>query len=163
MVRAGDDRAVSELYERHHPAVIAFARRLCQDPHTAEDLASEAFARVAAPAPGASPTPGPTRVRTRAPEPTRVRTKAPTRGRTPAVRVTTPGPASRSPRPTSRPGTRIAHAGRCVGAAGGLVAALPCGAGRTSRTASVHRASPPSGRGRRFRVARSKVVASSSA
>ncbi|MEV0417796.1 sigma-70 family RNA polymerase sigma factor [Streptosporangium canum] len=46
LVRAGDDRAVSELYERHHPAVIAFARRLCQDPHTAEDLASEAFART---------------------------------------------------------------------------------------------------------------------
>ncbi|OUC96355.1 RNA polymerase sigma factor, partial [Streptosporangium minutum] len=46
LVRAGDDRAVSELYERHHPAVIAFARRLCRDPHTAEDLASEAFART---------------------------------------------------------------------------------------------------------------------
>ncbi|QYC41533.1 RNA polymerase sigma factor YlaC [Nonomuraea coxensis DSM 45129] len=46
LVRAGDERAVSELYERHHPAVLAFARRLCQDPHTAEDLASEAFART---------------------------------------------------------------------------------------------------------------------
>ncbi|MEU4517049.1 sigma-70 family RNA polymerase sigma factor, partial [Nonomuraea wenchangensis] len=46
LVRAGDERAVSELYERHHPAVLAFARRLCQDPHTAEDLASESFART---------------------------------------------------------------------------------------------------------------------
>uniref|UniRef100_UPI00066DF28D RNA polymerase sigma factor n=1 Tax=Nonomuraea sp. SBT364 TaxID=1580530 RepID=UPI00066DF28D len=45
-VRAGDSRAVSELYERHHAAVLAFARRLCRDPHTAEDLASEAFART---------------------------------------------------------------------------------------------------------------------
>ncbi|MEU6796347.1 sigma-70 family RNA polymerase sigma factor [Nonomuraea wenchangensis] len=46
LVRAGDERAVSELYERHYPAVLAFARRLCQDPHTAEDLASESFART---------------------------------------------------------------------------------------------------------------------
>ncbi|MER7618678.1 sigma-70 family RNA polymerase sigma factor [Nonomuraea wenchangensis] len=46
LVRAGDERAVTELYERHHPAVLAFARRLCQDPHTAEDLASESFART---------------------------------------------------------------------------------------------------------------------
>ncbi|MFG1752855.1 sigma-70 family RNA polymerase sigma factor [Streptosporangium sandarakinum] len=90
-------------------------------------------AQVAAPAPGASPTPRPTRVRTRAPEPTRMRTKAPIRGGTPAVRVTTPGPAPRSPRePTPRPGTRIAYAGRCVGAAGGLVAALPCADPRTA-------------------------------
>ncbi|WP_433540340.1 sigma-70 family RNA polymerase sigma factor [Streptosporangium sandarakinum] len=97
------------------------------------DQAPSPSAQVAAPAPGASPTPRPTRVRTRAPEPTRVRTKAPSRGRTPAVRVTTPGPASRSPRePTPRPGTRIAHAGRCVGAAGGLVAALPCADPRTA-------------------------------
>ncbi|MGA5759696.1 sigma-70 family RNA polymerase sigma factor [Nonomuraea bangladeshensis] len=46
LVRAGDERAVSELYERHYPAVLAFARRMCQDPHTAEDLASESFART---------------------------------------------------------------------------------------------------------------------
>ncbi|MFG1941621.1 sigma-70 family RNA polymerase sigma factor [Nonomuraea sp. NPDC048826] len=46
LVRAGDSRAVAELYERHHAAVLAFARRLCADPHTAEDLASEAFART---------------------------------------------------------------------------------------------------------------------
>ncbi|WP_214417023.1 sigma-70 family RNA polymerase sigma factor [Sphaerisporangium fuscum] len=45
-VRAGDNRAVAELYKRHHPAVLAFARRLCQDPQTAEDLAGEAFART---------------------------------------------------------------------------------------------------------------------
>ncbi|GAA4530332.1 sigma-70 family RNA polymerase sigma factor [Nonomuraea ferruginea] len=46
LVRAGDSRAVAELYERHHAAVLAFARRLCQDPHIAEDLASEAFTRT---------------------------------------------------------------------------------------------------------------------
>jgi RNA polymerase sigma factor (sigma-70 family) len=34
------------LYERHHAAVLAFARRLCSDPQRAEDLASEAFART---------------------------------------------------------------------------------------------------------------------
>ncbi|MFE3450781.1 sigma-70 family RNA polymerase sigma factor [Nonomuraea sp. NPDC059194] len=45
-VRAGDSRAAEELYRRHHPALLAFARRLCQDPHTAEDLANEAFART---------------------------------------------------------------------------------------------------------------------
>lgn len=46
LARAGDSRAVSELYERHYPALLAFTRRLCQSPHTAEDLASEAFART---------------------------------------------------------------------------------------------------------------------
>nr|BFE84246.1 hypothetical protein GCM10020093_068470 [Planobispora longispora] len=46
LVRAGDSHAVAELYERHHAAVLAFARRLCPDPYTAEDLASEAFART---------------------------------------------------------------------------------------------------------------------
>ncbi|WP_327092994.1 sigma-70 family RNA polymerase sigma factor [Nonomuraea sp. NBC_01738] len=45
-VRAGDSRAADELYRRHHPALLAFARRLCHDPHTAEDLANEAFART---------------------------------------------------------------------------------------------------------------------
>src|SRR5687768_1410688 len=45
-VRAGDGHAATELYRRHHAAVLAFARRLCPDPHTAEDLASEAFART---------------------------------------------------------------------------------------------------------------------
>ncbi|WP_051751522.1 sigma-70 family RNA polymerase sigma factor [Streptosporangium amethystogenes] len=79
--------------------------------------------RAAAPSPSASPTP----------KPTRVKTRAPTRVKTPTVRVTTPRPASRSPRkPTPQPGTRIAYAGRCVGAAGGLVAALPCADPRTA-------------------------------
>ncbi|MFI6457359.1 sigma-70 family RNA polymerase sigma factor [Streptosporangium amethystogenes] len=79
--------------------------------------------QVAAPAPSASPTP----------KPTRVKTRAPTRMNTPTARVTTPRPASPSPRkPTPQPGTRIAYAGRCVGAAGGLVAALPCADPRTA-------------------------------
>ncbi|MEU6788736.1 sigma-70 family RNA polymerase sigma factor [Nonomuraea angiospora] len=46
LVRAGDNRAVAELHERHHAAVLALARRLCPDPQTAEDLASEAFTRT---------------------------------------------------------------------------------------------------------------------
>ncbi|MDA0638213.1 sigma-70 family RNA polymerase sigma factor [Nonomuraea sp. MCN248] len=46
LVRAGDSHAVAKLYERHHAAVLAFARRLCPDPHIAEDLASEAFTRT---------------------------------------------------------------------------------------------------------------------
>ncbi|MFI6796103.1 sigma-70 family RNA polymerase sigma factor [Streptosporangium canum] len=83
--------------------------------------------RIAAPAPSASPTPKPT------PKPTRVKVRTPAREATPTVRVTTPRPASPSPRkPTSQPGTRIAYAGRCVGAAGGLVAALPCADPRTA-------------------------------
>ncbi|MEU6788720.1 sigma-70 family RNA polymerase sigma factor [Nonomuraea angiospora] len=45
-VRAGDSHAVAELYERHHAAVLAFARRLSPDPQAAEDLASEAFTRT---------------------------------------------------------------------------------------------------------------------
>ncbi|MER5426995.1 sigma-70 family RNA polymerase sigma factor [Streptosporangium roseum] len=78
--------------------------------------------QAAAPAPSASPTP----------EPTRVKTRAPAREKIPAIRVTTPRPASQSPRkPTPQPGTRIAHAGRCAGAAGGLVA-LPCADPRTA-------------------------------
>ncbi|MQY05410.1 hypothetical protein ACRB68_34850 [Actinomadura sp. RB68] len=45
-VRAGDDSASAELFSRHHPAVLAYARGLARDAHTAEDLASEAFART---------------------------------------------------------------------------------------------------------------------
>ncbi|MBM7856273.1 sigma-70 family RNA polymerase sigma factor [Lentzea nigeriaca] len=45
-VRAGDDRAVTELYRRHHPAVLALSRRLCADHQAAEDLANEAFTRT---------------------------------------------------------------------------------------------------------------------
>ncbi|MFJ8045726.1 sigma-70 family RNA polymerase sigma factor [Kitasatospora sp. NPDC096147] len=43
----GDERAreaVAQLYRRHHGPVLAYARSCCHDPHTAEDLASEAFA-----------------------------------------------------------------------------------------------------------------------
>ncbi|MEU9831407.1 sigma-70 family RNA polymerase sigma factor [Streptosporangium sp. NPDC048047] len=108
-----------------------------------EDPAPSPPTRIAAPAPGSSPTPEPTRLRTRppestrartrAPEPTRARIRPPAHERTPTARVTTPGSASPSPRePTSQPGTRIAHAGRCVGVASGLVAALPCADPRTA-------------------------------
>ncbi|MDT0432693.1 sigma-70 family RNA polymerase sigma factor [Streptomyces salyersiae] len=42
----GDAGATAELYRRHAPAVLTYARSCCRDPHTAEDLASEAFART---------------------------------------------------------------------------------------------------------------------
>lgn len=42
----GDPAAVEELYHRHADAVSAYARTCCRDPHTAEDLASEAFTRT---------------------------------------------------------------------------------------------------------------------
>ncbi|WHM40543.1 sigma-70 family RNA polymerase sigma factor [Streptomyces sp. BPTC-684] len=45
-IREGDDEALAELYRRHQPAVLAYARTCCRDPHTAEDLASEAFTRA---------------------------------------------------------------------------------------------------------------------
>lgn len=38
------DAALDELYRRHRAAVLAYARSCTRDPHTAEDLASEAFA-----------------------------------------------------------------------------------------------------------------------
>jgi RNA polymerase sigma factor (sigma-70 family) len=40
------EEALEELYRRHCPAVLAYARTCCRDRHTAEDLASEAFART---------------------------------------------------------------------------------------------------------------------
>ncbi|MFF9803667.1 sigma-70 family RNA polymerase sigma factor [Streptomyces coeruleorubidus] len=40
------DKALDELYRRHRTAVIAYARTCTRDAHTAEDLASEAFARA---------------------------------------------------------------------------------------------------------------------
>ncbi|NLU70996.1 sigma-70 family RNA polymerase sigma factor [Streptomyces sp. HNM0574] len=43
---AGDGAALDELFRRHRPAVLAYARTCCRDPHTAEDLASEAFTRT---------------------------------------------------------------------------------------------------------------------
>ncbi|WP_405593327.1 sigma-70 family RNA polymerase sigma factor [Streptomyces sp. NBC_01092] len=42
----GSDAAVEELYRRHRSATLAYARMCCRDAHTAEDLASEAFART---------------------------------------------------------------------------------------------------------------------
>ncbi|MFI8204880.1 sigma-70 family RNA polymerase sigma factor [Streptomyces sp. NPDC085937] len=42
----GDADAIEELYRRHADAVLAYARTCCRDPHTAEDLASEAFTRT---------------------------------------------------------------------------------------------------------------------
>uniref|UniRef100_A0AAU3GRG8 Sigma-70 family RNA polymerase sigma factor n=1 Tax=Streptomyces sp. NBC_01401 TaxID=2903854 RepID=A0AAU3GRG8_9ACTN len=42
----GDAGATAELYRRHAPAVLMYARNCCRDPHTAEDLTSEAFART---------------------------------------------------------------------------------------------------------------------
>ncbi len=43
--RSGDEEAVAELYVRHHDAAVRYARGLT-DPTTAEDLVSEAFARL---------------------------------------------------------------------------------------------------------------------
>ncbi|MFG2194205.1 sigma-70 family RNA polymerase sigma factor [Streptomyces sp. NPDC048639] len=37
---------VDELYRRHKPAVLSYALACCRDPHTAEDLVSEAFTRT---------------------------------------------------------------------------------------------------------------------
>ncbi|MFD4032610.1 RNA polymerase sigma factor [Streptomyces sp. NPDC058637] len=42
----GDAGAVEELYRRHADVVLAYARACCRDPHTAEDMASEAFTRT---------------------------------------------------------------------------------------------------------------------
>lgn len=44
--RESGTEAQEELYRRHGPAVFAYARTCCRDPHTAEDLASEAFIRT---------------------------------------------------------------------------------------------------------------------
>ncbi|MFF3247134.1 sigma-70 family RNA polymerase sigma factor [Streptomyces sp. NPDC002870] len=40
------DAPMEELYRRHRSAVLSYARTCCRDPHTAEDLVSEAFART---------------------------------------------------------------------------------------------------------------------
>ncbi|GGS89180.1 sigma-70 family RNA polymerase sigma factor [Streptomyces chromofuscus] len=45
-MRAGDDTAYEELYRRHAEAVRRYARTCCRDPHTADDLTAEVFARV---------------------------------------------------------------------------------------------------------------------
>ncbi|MGW1870901.1 sigma-70 family RNA polymerase sigma factor [Streptomyces mauvecolor] len=41
-----DEGSLAELYRRHRPAVLSYARSCCRDSHTAEDLVSEAFART---------------------------------------------------------------------------------------------------------------------
>jgi RNA polymerase sigma factor (sigma-70 family) len=45
-MRNGDDSAYEELYQRHAPAVRRYARTCCRDPHTADDLTAEVFART---------------------------------------------------------------------------------------------------------------------
>ncbi|MFB7249018.1 RNA polymerase subunit sigma-24 [Streptomyces populi] len=45
-MRAGDDTAYEELYRRHAEAVRRYARTCCRDPHTADDLTAEVFARM---------------------------------------------------------------------------------------------------------------------
>ncbi|MGK5631665.1 sigma-70 family RNA polymerase sigma factor, partial [Streptomyces sp. URMC 123] len=45
-MRAGDDSAYAELYHRHAKAVWRYARSCCRDPHTADDLTGEVFART---------------------------------------------------------------------------------------------------------------------
>lgn len=44
--RSASDAALDELFRRHRPSVLAYARTCCRDPHTAEDLTSEAFTRT---------------------------------------------------------------------------------------------------------------------
>ncbi|MEV0375358.1 sigma-70 family RNA polymerase sigma factor [Streptomyces sp. NPDC050636] len=44
--KSESDAPVDELYRRHRSAVFSYALACCRDPHTAEDLASEAFART---------------------------------------------------------------------------------------------------------------------
>ncbi|MEU1509623.1 sigma-70 family RNA polymerase sigma factor [Kitasatospora sp. NPDC005748] len=47
-LRGGDDQVVAELYERHHRAALHYARIVTGRAESAEDLASEAFARTLA-------------------------------------------------------------------------------------------------------------------
>ncbi|MFC4909651.1 RNA polymerase sigma factor [Actinomadura gamaensis] len=59
-VRAGDVDASGELFARHHRSVLAYARGLAHDEHTAQDLTSEAFTRtLAALRSGGGPVAGP--------------------------------------------------------------------------------------------------------
>ncbi|MFD4910462.1 sigma-70 family RNA polymerase sigma factor [Kitasatospora purpeofusca] len=56
-LRAGDDKVVGTLFERHHRAALGYARSLGGMDHRAEDLASEAFVRtLAAVRAGSGPT-----------------------------------------------------------------------------------------------------------
>ncbi|WP_415857394.1 sigma-70 family RNA polymerase sigma factor, partial [Sinomonas sp. G460-2] len=45
-VRAGDNEAYAQLFERHHSAAVGLARRYARNASDAEDLASEGFANV---------------------------------------------------------------------------------------------------------------------
>jgi len=45
-VRGGCEEAASELFRRHHPALLRYAMTLTNDMAVAEDLASEAFERT---------------------------------------------------------------------------------------------------------------------
>ncbi|MFF3612253.1 sigma-70 family RNA polymerase sigma factor [Streptomyces sp. NPDC002580] len=45
-MRAGDDTAYEDLYRRHAAAVRRYAATCCRDPHTADDLTAEVFARM---------------------------------------------------------------------------------------------------------------------
>ncbi|GGL97840.1 hypothetical protein GCM10010129_46970 [Streptomyces fumigatiscleroticus] len=45
-MRSGDDTAYEELYRRHAQALRRYARTCCRDPHTADDLTAEVFARM---------------------------------------------------------------------------------------------------------------------
>ncbi len=40
------DDVMAEVFRRHHPSVLAYARTCCRDLSTAQDLAAEAFART---------------------------------------------------------------------------------------------------------------------
>ncbi|MEU3462942.1 sigma-70 family RNA polymerase sigma factor [Streptomyces sp. NPDC006733] len=41
-----DSADLTELYELHHSAVLAYARTCCREPHHADDIAAEAFLRT---------------------------------------------------------------------------------------------------------------------
>lgn len=45
-LRAGEPRALGEVYDAHHAAVRAFARRLLGDPSVAEDLVHDVFVHL---------------------------------------------------------------------------------------------------------------------
>ncbi len=45
-MRSGDESAYEELFRRHAESVRRYARSCCRDPHTADDLTAEVFART---------------------------------------------------------------------------------------------------------------------
>jgi RNA polymerase sigma-70 factor (ECF subfamily) len=44
--QAGDDAAFAQLYALHYGRLVRFCRRLVRDPHTAEEVAQDAFLRA---------------------------------------------------------------------------------------------------------------------